>query len=185
MLNLYEDEKIILVIRKHWFVMVRTVITFAVLLGLPSMIFSVLPFFTAGLDVKAVNSSANFFLVLYLMGIILFLFLLWTDYYLDMWIITTARIIDIEQHGLFNREISEIPLNHVQDVTLEIKGIIETFLKFGTIRIQTAGEREFTIHFVPHLYEAKDVILANARKAQKDFVPSDKIDRAKNGDGDR
>ena len=98
------------------------------------------------------------------MVLLTFLFYFWADYYLDMWIITTERIIDINQLGLFSREISEIPLRHVQDVTIEVHGIIETFLKFGTIKIQTAGEREFTIDTVPRLYEAKDLILKYSRE---------------------
>ena len=42
-----------------------------------------------------------------------------------MWIITNDRILDIEQHGLFARTVSELRLHRVQDVTAEIKALIE------------------------------------------------------------
>ncbi|MBI2640964.1 MAG: PH domain-containing protein [Candidatus Sungbacteria bacterium] len=171
MLKLYDNEKIVLIIHKHWFVMARTIATFAALVFIPPVILTFLPLATEQFDIRIVEPATNFFLSLYIMVLFIFLFLLWMDYYLDMWIITTSRIIDAEQHGLFNREISEIPLQHVQDVTIEIKGFIETFLKFGRIRIQTAGEREFTINFVPHLYEAKEVIIKYAHEAQKTQLP--------------
>lgn len=163
MLTLQENEKILLVVRKHWFLMVGPVITFVVLLLLPVIVLTLLPvikqYAGESFDFTAVEAAVNFGLLLWSMLLVLFLFLIWTVYYLDMWIITNTRIIDIEQHGLFSREISEIPLHRVQDVTIEIHGLIETFLKFGTIRIQTAGEREFLIKNVPRLYEIKDIIL--------------------------
>lgn len=169
MLKLNDEEKILAIIRKHWFVMARTIIIFVVLLLLPPIILSLLPLIPAELDPTLVEPLTNLLLALYIMVLLIFLFLLWMDYYLDMWIITNERIIDVEQRGLFNRQVSEIPLQHVQDVTLEVRGIIETFLKFGTIRIQTAGEREFKIEFVPNLYEAKDLILKHTTALQKNL----------------
>jgi len=166
MLILGEGEKILTVMRKHWFVMLRTVITIMVLLLLPPVVLTVLPLAHFGVEQVLVEQVTNFVLSLYVMVLILFLFLFWMDYFLDMWIVTTERIIDVTQEGLFNRTISEIPLSHIQDITIEVRGIIETFLKFGTMRIQTAGEREFLIEDTPYLYETKDIIVAELRKKQ-------------------
>lgn len=167
MLKLNSDEKILLIVHKHWFVMLGTVVSGAVLLAFPFVIKALLPFIAKILDPRLLSPLENLFLSLYGMVLLLFLFLAWMDYYLDMWIVTTHRIIDVEQLGLFSRQISEIPLEHIQDVTLEVRGIIPTFLKFGTIRIQTAGEREFTMHMVPRLYEIKDAILVYAKKIKE------------------
>lgn len=133
----------------------------SVLLLVPPTVLVFLPplFVQFNVNPEIINPLINFSLSLYVLLPLAYLLLMWMDYYLDMWIITNERIIDIEQHGLFNREISEIPLHRVQDVTIQVRGIIETLLGFGTIRIQTAGEREFDIRFVPHLYKAKDIIL--------------------------
>ncbi len=65
-----------------------------------------------------------------------------TDYFLDIWIVTNERVINIEQQGLFNRTVSELRLNQVQDITSETNGFLETFLTYGNVYIQTAGERE-------------------------------------------
>lgn len=167
MLQLKGGEKIILVIRKHWFVMARTVFVFFVLLFIPAVVLALLPALGQFLDISSLGPFINFLSALYLMMLLAFLYLTWMDYYLDMWIITNERIIDVEQFGLFSREISEIPISRVQDVTIEVHGIIETLLKFGTLRIQTAGEREFSIHSAPRLYEAKDAILKYARGENK------------------
>jgi uncharacterized membrane protein YdbT with pleckstrin-like domain len=106
-------------------------------------------------------------LALYILSLLLFLFIIWTDYYLDIWIITSKRIIDVEQKGLFNRSISEFSLANVQDVTIEINGIVETLLKFGDLNVQTAGQMNFVINQAPNLYEAKDLILKYAELARK------------------
>ena len=164
MLQLHEHEEIVLVIHKHWFVMARTIILFFVFIIVPPLVLTFLPFLTHNFDQTLVQPTVNFFLALYIMVLFLFLFLAWMDIYLDMWVITNERIIDVEQQGLFRRQVAEIPIKHVQDVTIEIKGVVETFLKFGTIRIQTAGEREFRIDYAPNLYEAKDLILKCARE---------------------
>lgn len=69
-----------------------------------------------------------------------------TDYFLDMWIVTNERIINIEQHGLFRRKVSEMRLNQVQDISSETHGFLETFLTYGDVTIQTAGEK-LQFHF--------------------------------------
>ena len=159
MLKLGEKETVLMVVRKHWFLMVGPVMVFITLVVLPAIVLTFLPFFTQEVNQETIKSLINLGLSLFFMLLFLLLFLFWVLYYLDMWVITTSRIIDIEQHGLFSREISEIPLGRVQDVTIEIHGIIEMLLKFGTIRVQTAGEREFFIRGVSHLYEIKETIM--------------------------
>lgn len=162
MLKLAENEKIIMVVRKHWFVVMQTILSFVALIAVPPIVLTFLPLVTANLNQDLLVPLINLILSSYIMLLTLLLFLFWMDYYLDMWIVTSKRIIDVEQRGLFSREISEIPLSSVQDVTISIRGVIETFLKFGTIKIQTAGEREFTISNAPNLYQIKDAILKYA-----------------------
>lgn len=64
------------------------------------------------------------------------------DYWLDVWIVTNERIINIEQHGLFKRLVSEVRLDQIQDITSETLGFLETFLTYGDVYIQTAATKE-------------------------------------------
>lgn len=164
MLILNPEEKIIIVIRKHWFVMARTAVIFVILLLIPSVVLTLLSVVSPP-NVVPLESLINFGLSLYFLVLLVFLFMLWMDYYLDIWIITNERIIDVNQKGLFNRTISEIPVKNVQDVIIEVHGVLETLLKFGTLKIQTAGPTEFIINYAPNLYEAKNIILRYARAA--------------------
>ena len=64
------------------------------------------------------------------------------DFALDTWVVTNQRIINIEQKGLFSRQVAEQDIARIQDVTAEIKGILPTLFDFGNVSIQTAGEKE-------------------------------------------
>ena len=71
-----------------------------------------------------------------LLGIILFFyhFILW---YFSVYIVTNQRIRQIAQKGLFGREVIDLKLSKVQNVSYSIPGINGEVLHFGTIVIQT------------------------------------------------
>lgn len=95
-----------------------------------------------------------------------FFFIEWTDYYLDIWIITNKRIIDVEQKGFFHREVTSFNYNQIQDITVETHGLLETFLKFGTLHIQTAGHnRNIIIKDAHYPEEARSLILGLQQKS--------------------
>jgi uncharacterized membrane protein YdbT with pleckstrin-like domain len=71
-------------------------------------------------------------------------------------LITNENVVDIDQHGIFGRVISTLRLSRVQDVTVQVKGPMQTMFKYGTINIQTAGEKDlFEFDYVPDPYEVK------------------------------
>ncbi|MCR4312213.1 MAG: PH domain-containing protein, partial [Candidatus Uhrbacteria bacterium] len=82
----------------------------------------------------------------YLLIVFLLTITEFTDYWLDVWVVTTERIINSEQHGLFNRAVSELHLDQIQDITSETKGFMATFLTYGDVFIQTAAEK-IRFHF--------------------------------------
>lgn len=105
-------------------------------------------------------------LMLWILG-----FLIWIDYYFDVWIITNERIINIEQKGLFTRDISELRYESVQDVTSSVVGLIPTMLNFGDVSVQTAAKEErFLFRQVGDPFTIKDQIMALSRDALKDDI---------------
>jgi uncharacterized membrane protein YdbT with pleckstrin-like domain len=104
------------------------------------------------------------FLFLWLFG-----FLVWIDYYFDVWIITNERIVNIEQKGLFNRHISELRFSRVQDVTASVDGLVPTMLNFGDVYVQTASEEDhFIFRQVGDPFAVKDEVMRLARQATRD-----------------
>lgn len=97
-----------------------------------------------------------------------YFFIVWINYYFDVWIVTNERIIDIEQIALFKRVVAEQKITRVQDVTSEVIGMVPTLLDFGNIHVQTAGaEKRFIFEEVPHPNEIKRVILSAHEEALK------------------
>jgi hypothetical protein len=162
MLKLRENEKVLLSLHKHWIIIAERLLTGFFLLAFPLPASFLIRYINLGIE--NIWPYFWFFSVLYMMLVSLFIFLAWLDYYLDVWIITTERIIDIEQHGLFKREVSEFMLSRVQDVTIQIPNMLAMMLKYGNIDIQTAGERSFSIKQIPDIYVAKDTILEAVKK---------------------
>lgn len=135
------------VVRRHWFLFLFDVILlFGVAILPPVLVSFIPPTFEASLPVGVAWGDIGFFLYcLWLLFLWVALFVRWTDYYLDMWVITDKRIMDIEQKGLFNRDITTASLSRIQDVTIDVRGIFATLLGFGDVRVETAGASENTI----------------------------------------
>lgn len=75
-------------------------------------------------------------------------------------IVTSENIVDVDQVGLFQKTISTLRLSRVQDITVSVKGPMQTIFGYGTIIVQTAGEREnFLFEYVPLPYDVKAFIV--------------------------
>lgn len=154
MFALYPNERLVMTLHRHWSVLAGKIIIVLFLIIVPlvaSFFFTLVP--------DAWRLLVLFLTSIYLLIVFLFTMVFWMDYYLDMWIVTDMRVIDIEQRGIFRRHIAEFKLDRIQDVTIEIPNMIASLLNYGDLRVQTAGEREFVIRDVPHLNEVKDALL--------------------------
>ncbi|MCE7936229.1 PH domain-containing protein [Candidatus Saccharibacteria bacterium CPR2] len=78
-------------------------------------------------------------------------------------IVTNESIILIYQAGLFNRKISQLGLEKIEDVTSQQTGILPHMFNYGTITIETAGEMSnFVFPYAPSPnITAKQIIEAN------------------------
>lgn len=139
-LHLNPDETIIQEVRRHRLVFYMKTSSLFILFIIPLL-------FIAPLDnlldrISDGHGGLLFGAIFFMWMIVLWviLFLRWTDYYLDVWVITNKRIFDIEQRGMFHRSVSVFLLSRIQDVSVETRGIIATLFKYGTIHVHTAGE---------------------------------------------
>ncbi len=155
-IQLEPDEKVLKIVRPHWFIItieLLGVFFFALIPLFLLLVASAIPGTLAALPTDSslwlptvTFGLAAWFLVTTMGG-----FLVWTDYYLDLWIITDRRIIVVDQVSFFNRTVSIFRLERMQDIEVSIKGLIATFLNFGTISAQTASSsmQNFISHGMP------------------------------------
>jgi uncharacterized membrane protein YdbT with pleckstrin-like domain len=107
-------------------------------------------------------------LTVYYFSCAIFIFSAFLDYYLDMWVITNDRLLNVEQEGVFSRTISELDLYKIQDATSEVKGIVASLFGYGTVHIQTAGEvKRFEMEQVPNPHDIRKLIMDLAEEDRK------------------
>jgi len=159
-----------MVVRKHWIVFVGYGAALLVVALLPIILFAVIRVFIPSIlaiDFPGNHSAAFlFFYSLWLLSIWASFFVDWTKFYLDVWYITEKRIIAIDQRRIFDREVSNLHFDKIQDITLDVHGFIPTLLGFGNVQVQTASEdsREFYISAVRHPDEIRRVIFSQQNK---------------------
>jgi Bacterial PH domain len=71
--------------------------------------------------------------------LILIFSIIFHNYYLSIQIVTSERIIDVDQKGLFNREVNTLSIGNIEDVNYKKSGFWGTLLNFGNVVVQTAG----------------------------------------------
>lgn len=169
-LHLEQDEHVIFEVRRHWIVFFGYSFGLFMSAIFPFIIFAVLKIFVPFIfNIWLPGNVYALFVFLYalwLMSIWISFFLNWTKYYLDVWYVTEKRIVAIDQRSIFNREISNLRFDKIQDVTVDVHGFLATMLDFGSVRVQTASEdsREFFMATVRHPEEVRRIIFNQHNK---------------------
>lgn len=99
MIKFEEGEQSLLVVRRHWFVMLPAIIATSLAAVFPIIIFQVLSsgLLPLGQSITAYLAEfasrwSLFVYSLWLMILWVAFFVEWTDYYLDLWIVTDRRV---------------------------------------------------------------------------------------------
>lgn len=153
----HANEEIIKIVRRHWFnILQQYIIVFAMIF----LLFFSLQVLPTYLSFSENNAEFWFFETFFAIIIWLYIFIIWIDFYFDVWVITDNRIVNIEQKALFMRHTSELKFSKIQDVSIEVDGFVPTILNFGDVHIQTAGTKgRFLFHKVPDPYKLKGLIM--------------------------
>ncbi len=185
MIHLDPGEHVVHEVRKHWFVFFAHGFFLALAAILPPIFYEafihLVPF---KFPIQGnINSLLMFVCLLWLLALWISFFVQWTNYYLDVWHVTQKRIIDVEQKRLFHREVSTIRFDKIQDITVEVKGLLSTFLDIGDVRVQTASEnsQDFTMHSASHPERIRKIVFAQHNWESERSRPVRIVD--KDGDG--
>ncbi|WP_326555531.1 PH domain-containing protein [Micromonospora sp. NBC_01813] len=133
---LTDDEHVVLHLHPHWKVLVRPVLV--TLLAVAAVV--------AGFLLLPDGTGAT--VALYAIAVVALLLVLWLALWpLVVWrsthyVFTNERV--VLQHGVFSRERRDIPLNRVNDHSMN-QQFSERLLGCGTLTIESAGERGQTV----------------------------------------
>jgi uncharacterized membrane protein YdbT with pleckstrin-like domain len=141
------NEKVIAVIKRHPFGIIRLYIS--AVLGL-ILAGGLLLFLMSELVPREDNPNiyaALGALAVVVVGFMIIIMLIATIiYHKSNFVITDQSIRQTLQISLFNKKISQLDVAQIQDVTAEKKGFLPTFLNYGRLLVETAGEQE-NFHF--------------------------------------
>jgi len=134
-----DDEKVLFIFRRHMIAMRKgfyMLVVPLILTAIPPLIWSY------NLELFLLPIAG------FILGLILFFyhFILW---YFTIFIVTDQRIRQVTQRGFFGKDVIELRLSKVQNISYNILGFSGEVFQYGTIIIQTfVGD--LVIHNVDH-----------------------------------
>jgi uncharacterized membrane protein YdbT with pleckstrin-like domain len=143
MIEIDDHEQVVKVVWDHWFVLLGKIFMLIFAVAIPVVGIFLLNIIPVGkfIILEGSNAAAStFFLVAWLIIVWIMGWNIWTNYFLNVLLITDIRIFDIEQKGFFRRKSSSFRIDHIQNVSVTQSGVIQTLLNFGTVHFETAGE---------------------------------------------
>jgi hypothetical protein len=171
--QLHKDEYVLIYIRRHWlflaFDFIRIFTTFLAF-----------AFIIWGIQWSGVIGEFNVFgvsfysltdIFIYLWAIFCWLYMAekFTDYALDFWVVTNKRILESELVKLFDRRLSTLELQDIEDITIQNKGLISNYFNYGNLEVQTAGtKREFYAERVANPEKIQKIIFDAKLKESKE-----------------
>lgn len=125
-----QGEQVLLLVRRHPLVLSPRLLAVVLLCWLPWIVF-----------VVGVGFSA-LFAVLFLLTLIgggLYSYVVWSDWYNTLYLVTNQRVITTWQHNLWRRAVREVPLDKIQEVRHDQRGLFKIALRVGDVIVRTAG----------------------------------------------
>ncbi len=133
-INEQDDEEVVLLLRSHPITNLGWILLVVFLLILPEAL-SLSGVFTA-IPIKYVFMGK---LAWYLVTLG-FAFESFLNWYYSVFIVTNERIVDIDFHNLLYRVVSYANLNHIEQPSMQMGGLLRSMLRYGDVHVATAAE---------------------------------------------
>lgn len=129
-----KEEKIILLLRRHWVTNVPWILLVLLMLVVPlgTRFFPLFNFIP--------QRFFFIFIAMWYLFTLAFFFEKFLAWFFNLYFITDERIIDVDFVSLIYREISEAKIENIQDVSYRTGGLLKSIFDYGDLYIQTAGE---------------------------------------------
>ncbi len=155
----HEGEKLLFIFRRHCIAMRKGLYLLVIILLITSI-----PLLIWQTNIELIILP----IIGLVIGIILFLyhFIMW---YFTVYIVTDQRIRQITQRGFFGKDVVELKLSKIQNISYNIPGFSGEIFKYGTIVIQTfVGD--MVIRMVDHPEEVYNKLQDAVTNASGDRV---------------
>lgn len=159
-----KKEKHIKTFRKNIFTLSKKGMKFLALLAISVFLMTYVS------QLEILSFISNYINIAALLGIIFALsygFYTWMCWYYDVYILTSERIIGAKQKGLFSREVKEIDLEKVTDITYSVSGFLSTVMELGNVNIKSSSGMVIDMENVSKPSIVREVLMKLIEKKSK------------------
>jgi len=147
-----KDEKIIYIFRKSYIINFLWIFYTIILVALPMFLVSSIPAYY-GADFIAAGT------IFYYLMVFGYAFSQFSNWFFNVYIISNKKIIDVDLRGIGYKNISEAPIESIEDVTSTVRGFFGMTFNIGSVFVQTAGQsREFEFTQIDRPNVVRDLI---------------------------
>lgn len=158
-LNLLENEKVIIVLRRYGLTCFWHGLLIFILIVVP--FFFMFWLFSRGWWGIGLFSASLAMALLLLVRTLYF-------WHRNAFVITNKKVIDIYQVGSLEKTVTEVHLDKIHNVSYKIKGLFPTIFRYGTIKIQTVGgDTDLEFNRVKNPAKAQEIISAVLQNYQQ------------------
>jgi uncharacterized membrane protein YdbT with pleckstrin-like domain len=153
MVVLQPGERVVCEMKRHPFGIVSIYAGAFVAIVLALLLAMFVPNALTDAGVSSPNATTYIYLGVGVLTLVIVLILLiaTTVYWQNRWVITTDSITQITQNSLFGRQVSQLSMENLEDVTVDQSGILPHMFNYGTLKVETAGERsKFLFVYCPN-----------------------------------
>jgi len=151
MVVLQKGERIVAILKRHPIGIISLYFSgFVALAILAALAFFLLPNAAAQYSITDINGLVYGGLGGLLILLVLILGVATVIYWQNQWIVTTDSITQITQTSLFDRQVAQLSMDNLEDVTVDQNGILPHIFNYGSLKVETAGERsKFVFQYCP------------------------------------
>ncbi|TSC65932.1 MAG: Uncharacterized protein G01um101477_281 [Candidatus Doudnabacteria bacterium Gr01-1014_77] len=150
--QLHNDEQLLAVYRKHEITLVPKVLQIFILIFIPW-------FFGLKYDfIFSTTGHAQIFIgwTLLVAMFALHAFVIWS---VNVYIVTSKRLLHIVHTGLFKKTVVETPLDRILNVSFRTTGISSTLFHYGDVLVEVVGlDHSLILKAIPNPSKVKDYI---------------------------
>lgn len=150
------NEQVLFAIHRHPWTLIK-----------PGLIIVILLLIATAIFFKFQASSITSWTIFLLLPICFYLaahaWFIWTN---SVYMVTTDRILTVDQRGWFDRQVDELSLVDIMKIGHEVKGAWATLMNFGDVNVIASGatETDLTLRAIYDPYEIQQRII----RAKKD-----------------
>jgi len=127
------DEETILFLRRHLITNVGWMLLILGLILVPLFAFAFFSFATIPLSFRIMG------LIFWYLITFAFAFERFLTWFFNIYIVTDERIIDINFVNILLKDVSEMKIDRIQDISSKTEGFVRSFFRYGDVFIQTAA----------------------------------------------